>query len=882
MGIARHHALLFLGGLLSLAFLIFPSSFRMQSLLRDSRWSQYTQSESSRAWNQNRGDVEAAITLMQSLRAQGHLVQAMGIGQDALERHPKNAELEKALLSLYNESYDFESLARMHQSLWDQGRPAAESSDFLHSYYNERQRWGLLGGLLEAEYAKTNTKGELPWDLISFYERQRNLPKLQALFTQRLESHPRDAEALAGLIEVYQVMEEREELAELYERFLETSPNHLSTLDNLIALYEEDEIPVPEELYARRAQIRPDNINYGLAYVEALQRRGNKDLAHQELKRLAALPSPTPAQLSSMANIAAEERWDDMAMTLVLRAAQTLTPSAPWWEEAGRLALKTGDEAQARTYYEKAYTENPRQGEAARILAEMSFRSGDPEKASTYWNEWLASQPNDRAARLMIGDTLSVYNRDKAKALYDEGLAMPRKTNNAEDDFTYATLLVRRGHNKEAYAEFRALEKQGRSFTADQWADLTQLAIQVNELKPAEKYLAKAEAAAPNADRMTALRSQLYLAQNRPVEALPLLERLTQKNPQDVDIKGDLAWVYAQLGNWPQAESLYQELQNTRRQQEADRMLTEIADLHHARVEAETTARLGPASKDEWMGGLSYHASTMKGWGLYGGAREYVLTRRNASDNGKMTDAVHQLSVGGKIERRRWKMNTELDGYFGQKADDVSPKGQLAYQTSQSLLALSGTWNQTLLDPSEALDARGRQDLVRVDASKRWKQWEARVAGSHRGLHMDGSRNTINGENGLGSEKSAEFGLVRILSEKQPYATLGYTFVSSHWNKSFDQAGTFIPWLDNQRSHQGTLYVEKRTSQKLWDTVSASASGGRDFARDIWLMNVAADVSGRFWEFWRWSAGAGWAKDSGVVGSGSSTSLRAKIIRLFE
>jgi len=881
MGIARHHALLFFGCLISMALLLFPPSSQMHLLLRDSRWTQYTHREADRQWNRNRHNVEAAVTLLEALRAQGHTRQAIHIAQQALLRHPGHSRLEQILLSLFNESYDFESLARLHQDLWDQGRATPDSVDFLESYYNERQTWAPLGRLLESRYAQHRRGDKLPWELIAFHERQRNLPRLQALFTERLLTHPRDEDALAGLIQVYQQLDEHEALVSLYERFLLTSPDHLDTINNLIALYEDEGLPARSELYARRSQLNPSNVDYGLAYIDVLRRSGDKHLAQRILFRLSNQPDPTVQQLSSMAYIAADEQWNDMAMVLVLRAAQTLTPAAPWWEEAGRLTLKNGNDHDARAYYEKAYAENPQQGDVARVLAEMHFRGGDPEKAAEFWNVWLAARPDDRAARLMIGDTLSVYNRGHARTVYDQGLAIPRKTGNPEDTLAYATLLTRTGRTKEAFAEMKSLEKQGRLFTTEQWGDLAYLAIQANELKTANTYLTKAEKTAPS-DRTAALRAQLYLAENRPVEALPLLEQLTRKNPTDADLKGDLAWTYAQLKNWGQAEILYRELRATRREQEAERMLQQITELHHPRIEAETHARLGPGSKDEWMSGLTYQSSMMNGKGLFAAARAHFLSRRQAQNNRFIGDWVQHYSAGGKIERRRWQMEASLNGYFGRKADALSPEGELRYQSGGTLLSLSGFWHQPLLDPSEALEARGTNDLVRAETSQRWGAWEARAAGFRRGFQVDGSKNPFTGSDSLGHESGTELGIVRILSDQAPFASMGYTFLSSHWNKPFDQASTLIPWLDNQRSHMGTLYVEQRLPHRIWDRVSAGASGGKDFARDTWLMTMAADVSGHLSRLWRWSLGAGWARDSGVVGSGSSTTLRGRLTRFFE
>ncbi len=880
MGLTFYRPFLFLMGVLAAACVIFPSLRQTHQVLRESRWTDYSRRESERLWNRNRDDIDAAVTLTQALRAQGQTGAAVKVAREALGRHPNAGDLERILLSLYNESNDMESLAALHHQLWDSGRVSFDSFDFLRNYYDERQNWPQMARLLEQAYARHPNANALPWDLIAYYERRRDLPRLQTIFIQRLKQNPRDPDALQGLITVYQESHQNDALAKLYERLLETSPNDVDVLTSLIALYEDDGTRVGLDLYERRARLVPQNSAYGLAYAQALVEEGQRDTAYQEVVRLTSQPNLNLSEISRLAAMALDQNWLDIAMPLVIRVAQTHTPAAPWWEQAAALADKSGDPLRARVFYEKAYAENPK-SEAARALAELAFKDGDPQKAAEYWDAWLAGQPQDRAARLMIGDTLSIYNPAKAKSLYEDGLGIARKNEDPKDDLAYATLLLRLGQKREAYGVFKALNAKRHTFTPESLGDLTYLALQANDINAAEEALTRLEKWSPANPRAPALRAQLYLAQNKPLDALPILERLAKEEPRETDIKADLAWVYSELGNWKRAEQLYKDLLATRRQEEASQMLRTIADEHHARLDAETRVRLGPASKEEWIGGLGYRSTHWKGFVAEGSWRTHRLARRNAATNDRVIDWVQEGTMRGKIERRRWKMEAALSGYFGQKADALSPDGVLAYRTSDATLSLSGLWNQTLLDPSEALDVRGRQDLVRIDGSKRWGPWEAHGGGWWRGLRGEKARNPVTGENHLGHERGMEMGLTRILSLKAPYTSLGYTFTASKWSQPFESAGTLIPWLTHQRAHLATAYVEQPIKGKWWETVSAGLSGGRDVARQIWLLSVTADITGRLHHSWRWALGGGWAKDSGVVGSGSSTQWRARFIKLF-
>jgi tetratricopeptide (TPR) repeat protein len=246
--------------------------------------------------------------------------------------------------------------------------------------------------------------------------------------------------------------------------------------------------------------------------VGARRARLNAEIAASRKKKAAA----AKARQAEIARARARER------NAKLKLSNTLTARAD-------KQLESGDVAGATTNYREALKANPKNAEASRGLSESLTAKGietagnsASESAIVYFEEAVKYNPNNDVAFAKLGEIYDA-NGNEAKALsnYEKALAI---------DPEYSALYLP---------------------VANAYAD-------ANNFAKAEAYLAKAEAAGDSSEvRFT--RVDILARQNKTDEAIALLDRIINAEPQNGEAYYRRAAFYDKMNQPDKAVAGYKE-----------------------------------------------------------------------------------------------------------------------------------------------------------------------------------------------------------------------------------------------------------------------------------------------------------------------------------
>jgi len=232
--------------------------------------------------------------------------------------------------------------------------------------------------------------------------------------------------------------------------------------------------------------------------------------------------------------------------------------------DAGYLADAQGRNDDAARLYRKAIEVNPKSFEAEVSLGLLLARMGKPaearpvlEAATTLDAGAAGPAAKARAWRAMAKiDAQGVDGKaDPAQASIDLLEALKLSPESPEDTLMAAGLAEANGDPAAAETAYRSvLKKEPNSVPAT--TGLAHLLIGQKKYPEAEELLKAALAKTPDDPAMTAQLAAVLVAQDK-AEALPLLQAIHTKHPQDAAIARMLAQVEADAGEYAESDQLY-------------------------------------------------------------------------------------------------------------------------------------------------------------------------------------------------------------------------------------------------------------------------------------------------------------------------------------
>jgi tetratricopeptide (TPR) repeat protein len=278
-------------------------------------------------------------------------------------------------------------------------------------------------------------------------------------------------------------------------------------------------------------------------------------------------PSPRPSPLLEQALAELSQVRDEGAIRL---EAVALT---------GQCLLYLNDKREAERAFQFVLSQKPDHADAHRGLAAVYYDQGALERAVAHLEEVARLDPEDgRPHRFMGLIYKDLDQKERAAACYLEALRRKLKGPTAQEvRVELASVLVRSAAWDEALAALDGCDDQVAD-SAEVRALRAECLWNRGETSAAREQLERALAARPDAVRPLLLLAKMHLAAGEPREAVPLLERAVEADPNDHTCRHQLALAYQGLGRT--GESAEQ-------QQAADRITADLAEMTRLNREAD-------------------------------------------------------------------------------------------------------------------------------------------------------------------------------------------------------------------------------------------------------------------------------------------------------
>lgn len=450
--------------------------------------------------------------------------------------------------------------------------------------------------------AEKNPKDPEPWLMLGRLQKMaQSSPEAEKAYQKALEIDPENEEALIGLSTVYSDLGDNKKAAELLEKVAGKSPN-LRTLTALASSYEQmRDYRLAAETLRRTLEISPNNPDLKRAYAQDLMFSDQLDEAVKVFQELTAEDPKDVQSWLRLSQIFRQQRKFDAAREASAKARELDANNleiryndVSLLEAEGKLpqavaALKEILDATAkRTYstqdkanrvvllermgllYRQADQPNEavaifrQMGEldpdiAARVSAQVveTYRGAhDYKKAIAEADEARAKFPNDRMIKLVRANLLAETGRvdDAAK---DVRTLLDGKA----DREVYLSLaqIYEKGKN---YAEMgRAIDSAEKLSTSDEEKENLffmrgAMLEKMKDFDGAEKEFRKVLAANPeNSSAMNYLGYMLADRNVRLPEALDLIQKAVNREPNNGAYLDSLGWAYFRTGKLNEAES---------------------------------------------------------------------------------------------------------------------------------------------------------------------------------------------------------------------------------------------------------------------------------------------------------------------------------------
>jgi Flp pilus assembly protein TadD len=362
----------------------------------------------------------------------------------------------------------------------------------------------------------------------------------------RSELPPPDLEALLSRAKAHLEKREVEQALLAYRRSLFARPS----LEAQIGLAEGEEMAGREDLavaeFERALHLDPANATalLQLARIESGKRPTWADAEKHYRTYLTVHPDEPEGQLGLARLLAWQGRT---AEALVLYSRETvrarLTPSD---RRDYALALVTaGRHAEAEPLLESIVESAPEDRDVALALAGIRASRGEWDSALPLYRALLDRSPGDPAVNLAYGEGL-LGRGEYARALDPLGKAARARPSDAAAALSYARAARGAGRLELADAQFEhavALDMRNAS-VAREYADLL---MERRNYRKAEGLYRRAHASGLRDDRLLLAFGGALAANDKPKEAVTLLEEVYARQPSD-RLAFELARLYRKLG----------------------------------------------------------------------------------------------------------------------------------------------------------------------------------------------------------------------------------------------------------------------------------------------------------------------------------------------
>lgn len=513
-------------------------------------------------------NVEALLFKADLLRAaRGDRAAAIDLYRKALAVKPDLAEAHAALITTLLSNRDLDG-ARAQLGELKKVRPTAQQTQFLEaqiafSASDFRQARDLIQTLLRA--APENVRALM---LAGATELQLGAPSQAESFLSRAaQLAPQSIDSRRLLAEAYLRMRQPSKALATLQPLLEMK----TPLPQVLALAAqahllEGDTKTAEALFARAAQMRPDDRRLNAALALSQIARGQADNGFGELQRLAAADEGRAVDMALItariqrrefdaamqAIDALQKKQPDSPVPLHLRGRvhvlkQDLDAARKAFEAAlakdetyvpavGALAaldMRQGKADAAQARFAKLIERDPKNVPAMLALAELKQRAGAPaaEVSKAYADAVSAAPAADTQARGAQVDYLT-RQRDYKGALAAAQAAVAALPNNVEMLDRVARLQMSTGDRQQALSSFGKIVAL-RPDEALGYLGLANTRMQGEEYDAASRDVRRAIEKDPDSVPAHRLGIAIAMRQKRTDEALQLARQLQQRRPDD-------------------------------------------------------------------------------------------------------------------------------------------------------------------------------------------------------------------------------------------------------------------------------------------------------------------------------------------------------------
>lgn len=314
-----------------------------------------------------------------------------------------------------------------------------------------------------------------------------------------------------------------------------------------------DEVGAKSDFQAAIAK-DPDFTPAALFAAELLLREGRADAARQQLDAaLTRQPDDLPL-LMERANVERRTgQWDAataVLKTAILRQPRAIQPKAALLE----VHATTGNTAQALAVGREMVGMAPTDPSVVDLVATTAIRLGSPEDGIAYYEKLLAARPSDAAVSFRYGQVLAEMGRlQDASRLLNRAVADDPTLIAAWGTLTAVTFKLK-GEQAALDIASKALAHNLRNETLGVLP--SDVATWAGRLTEAEKGYRAAYAGKPGTISVQRL-FQCLIAQNKPAEAIQIMQDWLLRTPGDLSSRMELAQEKMQGGDLAGAAEQY-------------------------------------------------------------------------------------------------------------------------------------------------------------------------------------------------------------------------------------------------------------------------------------------------------------------------------------
>jgi tetratricopeptide (TPR) repeat protein len=568
----------------------------------------------------------ALIGMGRILSWQGNYEESLGLYERVLRLYPANGEAQSG------KAFDL---------LW-MGHPEEAAPIFaaLHRRYPKDDE--VLRGM-EAAQAAIEQKN------LAQARKSGNLPRVEALYRDRLDKNPKDLEALKALVALtadpkrcaesigfarralelapddpsleltlahsLELCQQYEEAITRYKHYLELRPKSEDALFDLAQmLLRAKRLPEATEAFRNLLQIDPNNRDASLGLAQCLAASGNYQEA---LVRYDEVLKTEPGNYDALQGKAYAFYWTEQfaqARTIFENLAAQ-RPSDPQNQQALDDIAKAEDAARWAAlrpapgsppkdfvvFYEKRLASYPDDVAAMKGLAYSQAQANNLPAAIEGYEKVLDKNPDDLDAQKELARLLAQSGQyDKALPLYQSVVK-----NHPEDTASLEGLgrdYVWSNRPADALPIFQKLLDKDPTNTGYKM-QVARLELQLKDYPAAHEALASVVSSDPNNREARLALAQLEFTQGRQDESLKNFDQILQQDPKNPDALLGKAQVSYYQGNIPAAQTAATAAAN-QRPQDFDTLFL-LANIEHARGNRHQTrhwldqaAQINPGNPD--------------------------------------------------------------------------------------------------------------------------------------------------------------------------------------------------------------------------------------------------------------------------------------------